>query len=430
MLPQAESIQIILPILSILFLVLTFIKPIYGTISYFIILNAKIGSMYPALGAIRFELLAAVIVSISIFLSKKRFTNASPFVNELNKPLWILFVVGMISVPQSLFVDFSWEYGGYNLLKMVIFYVMVVCSINDEKDLRLVLLSFSLVTAWIAYEPVVNYLNGIVSTHKYGDIAIGRFGAAAGHVALSNTINQGIPIIYFQALMEKNKVIKSIFIAILVLLVLGVIFTKSRGGFVGLVIISAGLIYFSKKRAKAFAIAAAIFIFLLPLSGDMYLDRISTIADGIHGSRSTSDRYLGLVNGISMGIKRPIMGVGIGCYPKARKYYFNYYFWSHNLYGELFGELGLCSIFWFYWIYAIFKKSVELKKKIIRKEDDKEKYIYNILIGIQISLALRLILGNFTHGSFIWFWFFMAALVVGIENIKKERNGFAYEQTS
>jgi hypothetical protein len=122
--------------------------------------------------------------------------------------------------------------------------------------------------------------------------------------------------------------------------------------------------------------------------------------------------------------KRPIMGVGIGSYPRARKLYFGYFFWSHNLYGELFGELGLSSFFWFYWIYLVFKKILSLKRKLIEFDDEETKYIKNTLTGVQLGIIFRIIIGNFTHCAFIWFWFFMAAIVVSVDIIIKE-----YEST-
>lgn len=415
-LPSAESIQIILPIASILFLMLSFKRTIYGVISYFIILNAKIGDMYPVLGAIRFELVAAIIVFISIFISGKGLRNALPAKSSLNKSLWILFVVGMLSVPQAVDVGVSWEEGGYTLLKLALFYVMVVCSIHEDSDLKKMIWAFVLVTAWIAYEPVTNYLAGRVLQEGYGVVAYGRFGAAAGHVALANTLNQAIPVTYFFAQSTKNKGSKILLWGLICFLIAGVVFTKSRGGFVGFVGIAIGLIIVSKTRVRTFVIMSMVFLFFVLFTGPQYLMHMSTITEGIDASRSSSDRYIGLLNGISMLIKRPILGVGIGCYAEARRQFFHYYFYAHNLYGELFGELGLASVAWFYWIYAVFGKTKKLKRGI-NLDDDRGKFYYNILTGVQVALFLRLIVGNFTHGSFFWFWFLMAALVVSIENI-------------
>ena len=416
MLPSAESIQIILPIISILFLVLTFKKSIYGTISYFIILNAKLGDMYPALGAIRFEFVAAVVVVASIFVKGKGWSHILPQNSTINKNFWILLAVGMLSVPLAVDPRVSWDNGGYTLFKLALFYFMIVASLNNKSDAKKLIWAFVLVTFWIAYEPVINYTRGVASVHGYGAVAIGSFGAATGHVALANTLNQGIPMTVLLALSMGKKKNKIILFLIAFFIVVGVIFTKSRGGFLGLLAIAVGFIYFSKQKVKMMAVMGIFLGLILLISGDIYLSHISTITHGIHGSRSSSDRYLGLLNGISMMIKRPILGVGIGCYAEARSRYFGYYFYSHNLYGELFGELGLASIVWFLWVYAIFKKAKTLKQSLVESGLE-NKFYWNMLTGIQVSLFVRLFLGNFTHGSFIWFWFFMAALCVSIENI-------------
>ena len=85
MLPSAESIQIILPIACILLLVMSLKNPVYGVIAYFIVLNAKLGDMYPILGAIRFELLVAVYVLLRILISGKGLGNFLPRINPINK---------------------------------------------------------------------------------------------------------------------------------------------------------------------------------------------------------------------------------------------------------------------------------------------------------------------------------------------------------
>lgn len=421
MLPSAESIQIILPVAAVLSLLLTFKRTIYGVIAYFIILNAKLGDMYPALGAIRFELVAAVIVMLSIFLHGKGMVNVFPGSNSLNKPFWVLFTVGMLSVIQAVDVSVSWENGGYNLFKLAIFYVMVVASINDAGDLKRMLWAFILIVGWTSYDPISNFLHGVVSTHAYGTVATGRFGAAAGHVGLANTLNQGIPLTYYFTFCSKDPKAKIILYAILGLAIVAIVLSKSRGGFVGLLVIVMGVTYLSKEKGKTIAISIPLLVIVAVLTGQEYLTRMSTISDGIHGSRSAGDRYMGLLNGISMMIKRPLLGVGIGCYAEARLQYFRYYFYAHNLYGELFGELGLASAAWFFWIYALFRKSRELKQRV-DGDPNSQQLLYYVLCGVQLGLFVRLVLGNFSHCAFIWFWFLMAALVIAIENILVNEN--------
>jgi hypothetical protein len=414
-----ESIQIILLITSMIMLVMSIVNPVYGVISYFIIMNAKIGDMYPALGAIRFELLVAIYVFSTILISGKGFKIFLPRANSINDAFWILIFTGFLSLIFSIDPSVSWNTGGYLFLKVALFYIMVVMTINSSSDILKLLWAFMLVAAWISYEPIMNYLNGNVVLYGYGDVAYGRFGVAKGHVALANTLNQSIPLTFYMALTTKNKFLKVSLFAILVMLGFGVYVSKSRGGFLGLVAISFGLIFLTKNRSRAVIVSMVATIIFLSAAGTAYLHHMSTIGQGIYGSRTTADRYLGLVNGISMMIKRPILGVGVGCYAEARSRYFHYYFFSHNLYGELFGELGIASIAWFYWVYLMLKRSNALKKGLNPLKEKSHLY-YNLLNGIQLGIVIRLILGNFSHGWYIWFWFMMAALIVGIEQILQD----------
>lgn len=421
MLPPAEEIQIVLLIFSILFLVLTFKHTIYGVISYFIILNTRLGGLYPALGAIRIELIAAVVVFVSIFLKSKGLENLLPQKNDINKAAYVLFFVGMASVLVALNISVSWKLGGYELLKLTLFYVMTVASIHEEKDLKKLVWAFVLVTAWTAYEPVVNFLRGSVQDFGYGAIGYGRFGAAAGHVALANTLNQGIPLTYFLALYEERKARKLLLWLLLALMAFGVVMSRSRGGFLGLLFVLSGIAYLARKKRKTLVVLGTVFVLFVLYAGPSYVKRMSTITHGINQDRTTKDRLWGLIHGITMMTKRPVLGVGIGGYAAARRHYFSYYLYAHNLYGELFGELGLASVAWFYFIFLVLREIRELRGRF-QHEDNTHNFYFNVLNGIQLGLFVRLFVGLFSHCALIWFWFSMAALTVGIQNVLVQKN--------
>jgi len=416
MLPSAETIQIILPVLAVLFLLLSLFNPVYGVVSYFIVLNAKLGDMYPALGQVRFELLVALFVLLRIFVEVQGLERLLPGKNPINRAYLAMFLAGMISVAFSIDPAISWEFGGYNLLRVTVFYVMVVATIKTRSDLSKILWAFVLVTAWIAYEPVSNYLSGEVLSQLYGGVAYGRFGQATGHVALANTLNQAIPITLYFGLASRKGYLKALSAAVLVLLVFGVYASKSRGGLVGLVLICLGVLYLARAKLKATVMVGSMLLVLVGFSASDYLTHMATIKEGIFASRSSSDRYIGLLNGLSMMQKRPVTGVGIGCYPEARARYFHYRFYSHNLYGELIGELGLASIAWFYWMYVVLKRARKLKQGL-DPLDPGDLFYINVISAIQLGLVVRLIIGNLTHGSLFWFWYMMAALTVGVQNV-------------
>ena len=416
MLPSSESIQIILPIITVVCLLAALKRPVYGAIAYFIVVNVKLGDMYPALGAMRFELWTALFVLARIFIAQEGLARALPGKSPINKAFWTLFVIGMLSVPQAVSPSVSWELGGYHLLKLALFYVMIVCSIRERRDLDLFAWAFILNTAWVAYDAVASHMHGDLSDHGYGEVATARFGAAAGHVGLANTLNQGIPLTFFWAASEPRKWKRRFLWLCFLAMVAGVILSRSRGGFLGIVLMVVAVVYCARNRAKVALGFAALLVFLLPFAGPQYLDHMSSISRGIHGSRSSSDRYMGLVHGISMMRKRPILGVGIGCYAQARRQYFGYYFYSHNLYGELLGELGLGSAAWFFLVYVMFREGQRLKKRLASSGPIAARYV-NLVRGLQVGLVMRLFLGNFSHCAFIWFWFVTAGILVAAHNV-------------
>jgi hypothetical protein len=421
--PDPQSLQILLPVVAFTFLIIGLFRPIFGTISYFIIMFAKLGEAYPALGDIRIELIAAVVILVPRFFSASGMVKLFDFSNKVNRLTWGVFIVGLLSLLFSINIEFSWnaDSGGYNLVKMFLFYSMLISSIRSVKDLRIIVLATILLTFWVSYEPVYNYLKGVGNSQLYGLVAKGNFGVAAGHVALANSLSQIIPITFYTFLATSKKLNKGIIIFILCFMVFGVIATKSRGGFIGLVSCAAGIVFLSQNKKRAIIYTIILLFALLPITGKDYINRISTIQDGISGGRSSSDRWEGLINGVDMLKKRPILGVGVGCYAYARSRYFNYFFYSHNLYGELLGELGFSSCVWFLWIFTIFKRLSFIKQGTDQNRDE-ERYLYLTATGIQVALFTRLILGNFSHCAFIWFWFCMAALAASIETLKNNKD--------
>lgn len=419
MLPTADTFQVILPIVSFVFLVLGFYRNIYGVIGYFIIMGTRMGLLFPGLGQIRIELVAAIIVFLSMFLKGGTITRIVHQRNIIHKYVIILTIICLFSTFFAVNISVSWGLGYLEYLKVFFFYLMIVGSIQKASDLKLFIWSFILITIWIGYEPVANYFAGIVVVERtYGAAAIGSVGFAAGHVGLANTLCQGMPMTYFWFKFQKSRVMKSILFLALGFLITGVVLSKSRGGFLGMLAVASGTIYFAESRKKAAIMVVFVFILLIPFVGNNYWDHISSISSGIFGSRSSSDRYLGLVHGIEILFKRPILGAGIGCYAEARSMYFGYNFYSHNLYGELFGELGIASVVWFLWIYHIFKRSISLKR--VLNAHNKYSVLYSdVLNAVQVGLFVRLVIGNFSHCAFIWFWFVMAGLVVALEYVMK-----------
>lgn len=425
MLPVPEAFDPVLTYSALLMLALGFYRSIYGVMGFFIIMEGKLGEVDPRLGAMRIELVASIIVLAQALLTRGGMMRVVDFTNRSHKYIVAFFVIAMVSVLQSVNINVSWnnlDSGGYFLLRLMIFYVMLVGALETREDIDKMVWAFLAMALWAAYEPFYTHLYGLGVDHGYGSVATGRF---KGHVGSANTLTQALPIVYFFFLAKKSKVKKAVILCSGIIMVSAVVFTKSRGGFLGLVAVGAGTTYLSENRKRALLISGGVLAAILAFAGTSYLDRIATIADGVHASRSSSDRYMGLVHGIAMAARRPLMGVGIGCYAYARGLFFNYRFYAHNLYGEVIGELGMMSAFWFLWIASIIRGAARVGH--IRTGDlEQDRYFILLSRAVMLGIAVRLFLGLSSHCAYIWYWFLLSALGVALTRIAAEAQSRAY----
>ena len=157
-----------------------------------------------------------------------------------------------------------------------------------------------------------------------------------------------------------------------------------------------------------------------------YLSWMSTILELGSSDVSAHSRLDGLRNGIEMCIRRPVLGVGVGCFAMARKAWFGWGVWAHNLYGEIFGEVGLVgAASWFFLIYLCFKEIKKIRNFVSQNLNVNPVYQY-IADACWATLIVRLILGMTTHCMYIYIWYFIASiLVVTSKSLEKEFPDFA-----
>jgi O-antigen ligase len=272
--------------------------------------------------------------------------------------------------------------------------------------------------AFIAYEPAYRFLSGTeASKPMYGDIFIGEVGILSGHVALANNMNQMIPIALFLIPTLKNKALRALGILPLAIFVIALIGSGSRGGVIGFVGIAAALIYFSKNRMRSAVILTIVLIVLVAFSG-MFRSTAMRIDQG-----QTEGRLIGIIHGLEMiRLKGHIFGVGPGCYMLARGKYFGHTMMSHNIYGELIGDLGIPgTIAWLCFIFQMFRNLIRAKRKLIALSMEKS-FLYKLTMGLQISLITRLLISLGSHGLYIIYWYLIAALSIAILRVVEQKS--------
>jgi O-antigen ligase len=245
------------------------------------------------------------------------------------------------------------------------------------------------------------------SMQMYGVNYLAAQGILAGHVALANNMNQMIPLVWFLLFSIRRKALKAIALILLSLFIIALIGSGSRGGIVGLTVAGACLVFFSQKRLKTLFLVSLTVMIIGIFIGSSVMHTASRINSG-----STEHRLKGLSHGLEMILKGNLIGVGPGCYLIARKHYFHYYMESHNIYGQIMGDLGIPGVIvTFLFVRSLFRCSSWIKQRLValNREDD---FIMYLMTGVQVSLIVRLVISMGSHGLYYFYWYVMAALIV------------------
>ncbi len=413
--PTPQTINIIALTVTFILLILMLKSKFYGLLAYTCISFTRPGIYFSFLGKIRFELIVALIVLTLIMLTKEGRNLLSLSRNPISRNLFIFFVVVIVSMIQS--IDFSTAYNRtWEFAKVYAFFMMILSLVKTERELKFFLWGFAILMAWIGYEPIYNFFAGVVRERAEFEYGVASTGRGSGHVALGIYLLQGLAFVWYLIILEKNSKIQLFGLLLLAIILAGIVISGSRGAIVGLVIAILAISYFSQNRILYLLGGAVIVIVALLSMGSGYLSYMSTILDLGKSDLSAESRLIGLINGIDILMKRPILGVGPGCYPVARKLWFGWGLWSHNIYGQLAGDLGLAGIFaWSLFVYSYLKKCF-----LIRKALDPSSWHFIIITAVIVSNFTCLILGFFAHMLYSHFWYMSAAIVIIIEEQTKK----------
>ncbi|MEW8506766.1 MAG: O-antigen ligase family protein [Candidatus Thiodiazotropha sp.] len=405
--PSPDQLRILILVVPIILFLIGIGRPVYAVIGYMVLVYCKVGFYYPITADIRAELVFGMIVLAMVLATgnlKKYFSNDESSIGKL-----ILFLT--LSIALSFMIawehQYSWDNAVYHYIKTMLLFVMIVGAIGNEKDLKVFVFGYLAMYLYLAYEPMYGFVQGIGgSVHTYGTNYIAESGILAGHVALANNMNQMLPLAWYIFWGSDNKYLKFIAGFAFTVFMLALVGSGSRGGVVGMAVWGLLVVWFSKQRLKAFLAMSVVAVVLVMTQSSSIVSTASRI-----DSSSAHGRLTGLTHGIGMIQRGNLLGVGPGCYLFARREYFSYTMESHNIYGQIMGDLGIPGVIvTFLLMRRIFQAINKTKNKLIN--DTKHKFIYYLMLGIMVSLITRLVISMASHGLYFFYWYVMAALVM------------------
>lgn len=418
--PSPDQLRFLILLVPIVLFIIGLKRPVYAVVAYMILVYCKVGYYYPITATLRAELVFGIIILLRVIATgnvTKAFSK-----DETSVGKYILFLTLSIALSFTIAWDYeySWDSAVYHYIKTMFLFIMIVGAISNDKDLKIFVISYLGMYLFLAYEPMYGFVKGVGGDeHYYGTNYIAESGILAGHVALANNMNQMLPLAWYIFWGSNNKLFKAIAAGGFLTLLLALIGSGSRGGVVGMAIWGLLIVWFSQNRLKMFLAMSAIATVLLMTQSSSIFYTASRI-----DSSATQGRMTGLTHGIGMIQHGHILGVGPGCYLFAREKYYSYRMESHNIYGQVMGDLGIPGlIITILLMTNLFKAINKIKKETVDQEENQ--FIYYLMLGITVSLITRLIISIGSHGLYFFYWYVMAALVIvsrRIVNDKKIQN--------
>jgi O-antigen ligase len=322
----------------------------------------KIQALIPILKAIMFQKIMLVIPIIGLFMNTQLLTNIKKSFSSLRGKALIFLVVWMVvSVPFSVYPGHSFMFLTDHLWKMLVSLCILIAYGDTKESLNKMIWAFFLAVG-------VFGVIAFISSHT------GRFSVVSAYDPNENALLfvMAIPFVFWQ--MMSLRGLKKIALGCLLgLLVLGIVETQSRGGFLGLVAVTLVSVYQYKRATKAavinIKIVASIALILGVLyfaGGQQYSNRISSIfnTENNYNYTATSGRLTIWRQGFQLMLDNPFLGVGIDSFESAlgRTFRMDQGQWqsAHNSFLQVGTELGFPGLIAF--CFIIISSIAYLKK--------------------------------------------------------------------
>jgi|SRR5215471_4110730 len=326
----------------------------------------QILQLFPGLEGFQIAKVTAIAVMLMFLTSRGSWSSRVRLGDAPQlKCIIALLVLGTLTIPLAEWPSASFHYITDVYIKNVIFVYLLAQGIRSDRDCRVVAGVLTLGSTLL----VLAILTGI------GPLAVAK--TDPNRLSVGGTYDSNdlallfvvtIPFAFF-LLKPSRPLIRVFLMASIVLMLIGMLKTGSRGGFLGLLAIGFLIFWRGSRQARKYtlitvALGASLFAVAAP---KYYWERIGTIFNyqEDYNINEQTGRLTIWKAGLGMIAERPLTGIGIACfnYAEGRINHSKLQQSPHNSFIQSAAELGLPGGFLF---LAIIVCSVRMARRIRR----------------------------------------------------------------
>ncbi|MCH2181117.1 MAG: O-antigen ligase family protein [Mariniblastus sp.] len=332
-----------------------------------------------------------------------------------------------LSTVFSQYVGFG-NLGVQDWYKVLVFYVLVMTSVNRPRDFRLLVVSFIVIAAIYELHSLYEYRNGRGVSRMGTWRMVGINESLADPNSLAATTNIFIPMLLPLTVFARARWQKLSVVGLLVLFLAVIFFTGSRSGFLALIALGFAValraVFYSRFRWQILP------LLILPvlawgLLPDDLKDRYRTIIDPSVGpanaQRSADSRVDFFWAATKIWNRQPVFGVGPNGFKNASGTGRS----PHSLYAQVISDLGSVGVIAVGTLLACFGFNYWQARKIYDSTDDDpwSKFHFYVVVACSIAVLQLLLLGFAGHNllRFTWIWY-AAFSALGLKFLSQRRD--------
>ena len=318
----------------------------------------------------------------------------------------LLALTALLSLPMAISMSEGWD-NFVEFLKVVMMFIVMVNVVRTEGRLRLMF--------WLALAVSITTSFAAINDYRTGNLLLGgeRIKGAIGGLFenpndLALHLVTIIPLTVGLFLYRSGGFKKIIYGIAVALMVLAVICTFSRAGFLGLIASAVVLaLKFGRKNRPAVIIISCILVFaFLIFAPAEYGGRLASIMGGdVTGSAGARQDLFW--RSLLVALRYPLFGVGIG----------NFHFKSiqeqvsHNSYTQVAAEMGMAALVFYVMLMLTPLKNLRRIENETRGHKDQARFYY-LAVGLQASLIGYMVSSFFASVAFLWYLYYLVGYAV------------------
>lgn len=368
----------------------------------------------PGLGFLSATAFYFALATIAVFVPSQLVTEGSltMFSTEV-KAIIALTLIALITMPISKNIGVAWETFNEPYIKSVVIFIVLVNVVRTRKRLmNLMWLSIG-IAVYLSIEALQMYMNGQFTVEGYR-ITVDIKGIFGNPNEMAMHFVMMTPIVICLGIAAKSKLSKIMYFIMAALFIGGNMVTYSRGGFIGLLVVSVVLAWkLGRKHRLNVSIASMIIggLILVAAPGNYGLRMLSIFIPSLDPVGSSDQRKELLERSIQVTLRNP-WGIGIGCFPIVSIHNLQ----THNAFTQVSTELGILGLI----AYLVFMISPYRKLAAIERTlfaADNTNWFYYLSIGLQVSLIGYMVSSFFAAVAYNWFIYYMIAYAVAFRRI-------------